>query len=103
MNQSELAELLGVSRAYVSMVMSGKKTPSQRVAKALDKLGVNQNQVNSRRERVILSHARLPVPTLPPASTSQFYVMAGDDFKPIQRGRRAAWASVWPSVCEGSS
>ena len=35
MNQAELARDLGVSRAYVSMILSGKKKPSKRVAEKL--------------------------------------------------------------------
>ena len=63
MKQTEIAQRLGVSKAYISMVMSGKKQPSQRVAEELTKLGI-VNQFEAKNE--ILSHARLPIPTLPP-------------------------------------
>jgi transcriptional regulator with XRE-family HTH domain len=35
MTQAELARELGVSKAYISMVLSGKKKPSARVAERL--------------------------------------------------------------------
>ena len=35
---AEIAKRLGCSRAYVSMVMSGKKKPSRRIAQELEKL-----------------------------------------------------------------
>jgi len=57
---TQVAQQLGVSKAYISMVMSGKKKPSQRVAEELTKLGVNFEGNSG-----ILSHARLPIPTLP--------------------------------------
>ncbi|MDD5094335.1 MAG: helix-turn-helix transcriptional regulator [Dehalococcoidia bacterium] len=65
MNQTELAESLGVSKAYVSMVLSGKKQPSKKVAEALGRLGVNLKVNQNEAKSSILSHARLPVPTLP--------------------------------------
>jgi transcriptional regulator with XRE-family HTH domain len=65
MKQIELARLLGVSEAYISMVLKGKKVPSQALAKKLALLGVNQDLVNFEANSLILSHARLPVPTLP--------------------------------------
>ncbi len=74
MKQVELAESLGVSKAYISMVLSGKKQPSKRVADRLRELGVNQkvNQIEAKSS--ILSHARLPIPTLP--HESQFSVVS---------------------------
>ena len=66
MKQIELAQQLGVSKAYISMVMSGKKKPSKRITSSLNRLGVNQETVNFEAKKSILSHARLPVPTLPP-------------------------------------
>ncbi len=65
MKQVELAQRLGVSKAYISMVMSGKKQPSKYIAEGLNRLGVNQETVNFEAKKSILSHARLPVPTLP--------------------------------------
>jgi len=65
MKQVELAQRLGVSKAYISMVMSGKKKPSKDIAKGLHRLGVNQERVNFEAKKSILSHARLPIPTLP--------------------------------------
>ena len=65
MKQVELAQRLGVSRAYISMVMSGKKQPSKHIAEGLNRLGVNHEKVNFEAKKSILSHARLPVPALP--------------------------------------
>jgi transcriptional regulator with XRE-family HTH domain len=65
MKQVELAQRLGVSKAYVSMVMSGKKKPSERIVSRLGRLGVNLEMVNFEAKKSILSHARLPIPTLP--------------------------------------
>jgi len=67
MKQVELAQQLGVSKAYISMVISGKKKPSKYIAEGLNRLGVNQETVNFEAKKSILSHARLPVPTLPPS------------------------------------
>ena len=67
MRQVELAQRLGVSKAYISMVLSGKKKPSKQVATRLKRMGIEVNsQVNFEAGKGILSHARLPVPTLPP-------------------------------------
>jgi len=65
MTQIELAKLLGVSKCYISMVLSGKKKPSKAIAEKLRLLGVNLEMVNFEGDKLILSHARLPVPTLP--------------------------------------
>ena len=65
MKQVELAQQLGVSKAYISMVMSGKKKPGKYIAEGLNRLGVNHETVNFEAKKSILSHARLPVPTLP--------------------------------------
>ena len=65
MKQVELAQQLGVSKAYVSMIMSGKKKPSKRITSSLNRLRVNQETVNFEAGNPILSHARLPIPTLP--------------------------------------
>jgi transcriptional regulator with XRE-family HTH domain len=64
MKQTDLAQRLGVSKAYISMILSGKKKPSKRIAAELNKLWVNFG-VNSEASNPILSHARLPIPTLP--------------------------------------
>ena len=53
-NQTELAKRFGVSKAYISMIMSGKKKPSKRIEKEL----VNFQRVNFRYENNLLSHAR---------------------------------------------
>jgi transcriptional regulator with XRE-family HTH domain len=37
MKQAELARELGVSKAYISMVLRGKKKPSKRIAEKLPK------------------------------------------------------------------
>ena len=65
MKQVELAQQLGVSKAYISMIMSGKKKPSKRITSSLNRLRVNQEKVNFEAGESILSHARLPIPTLP--------------------------------------
>jgi predicted transcriptional regulator len=66
MKQVELANKLGVSRAYVSMVLSGKKKPSKLIATRLGRMGIEVNSlVNFEARNQILSHARLPIPTLP--------------------------------------
>jgi predicted transcriptional regulator len=66
MKQVELANKLGVSRAYVSMVLSGKKKPSKLIATRLVRMDIEVNSlVNFEARNQILSHARLPIPTLP--------------------------------------
>ena len=65
MKQVELAQILGVSKSYISMVMSGKKKPSKSILSKLKMLGVNLEMVNFEAKTPILSHARLPIPTLP--------------------------------------
>ena len=66
MKQVDLAKQLGVSKAYVSMVLSGKKKPSKQIATRLKRMGIEVNsQVNFEARNPILSHARLPIPTLP--------------------------------------
>ncbi len=57
MKQVELSKRLGVSKAYVSMVLSGKKKPSKQIATRLKRMGV---EVNFEANSSILSHARLP-------------------------------------------
>ena len=47
MKQIELAKELNVSKAYISMVLSGKKQPSQRVAEKLKEVNL---LVNSERK-----------------------------------------------------
>jgi transcriptional regulator with XRE-family HTH domain len=65
MKQIELATLLGVSEPYVSMILKGTKKPSKSIQKKLIILGVNLEMVNFEFNKSILSHARLPIPTLP--------------------------------------
>jgi len=65
-SQTELAKQLGVSKAYVSMVLSGRKKPSKQIATKLKMMDTEVNfQVNFEAKNPILSHARLPIPTLP--------------------------------------
>ncbi len=65
--KAEIARQLGVSKAYISMIMGGKKKPSQDMMRKLHQLGVNLESVNLEAKNQILSHARLPIPTLPHA------------------------------------
>ena len=66
MTQAELSKKLGVSKAYISMVLNGKKKPSKKLVSRLRELGIEVNSlVNSEAKFQILSHARLPIPTLP--------------------------------------
>ena len=66
MKQIELARELGVSKAYISMVMRGKKKPSKQITTQLKRMGIVVNSlVNFEAKNQILSHARLPIPTLP--------------------------------------
>ena len=71
MKQVELAKQLGVSKAYMSMIMNGKKKPSKNVSLQLKRLEVNF-EVDSEARNRILSHARLPIPTLPPKSHTSY-------------------------------
>jgi len=41
MNQSELARVLGVSRAYVTMLINGKRKPSKTIVNKLKLMDVN--------------------------------------------------------------
>ena len=65
MNQTELAKTLGVSKAYVSMIMNGKKKPSKRMVSILQALKVNQPEVKIEAKNEFLSLACLPIPALP--------------------------------------
>ena len=66
MKQVELSRRLGVSKAYISMVLSGKKKPSKQISTKLKRMGIEiDSQVNFEARNSILSHARLPIPTLP--------------------------------------
>jgi hypothetical protein len=48
------------------MVLSGKKKPSKQIATKLKRMGIKVNSlVNFEAKNPILSHARLPIPTLP--------------------------------------
>jgi len=40
MKQVELAQRLGVSKSYISMVLSGKKKPSKHIISRLKKLAI---------------------------------------------------------------
>ena len=50
MTQAELARELNVSRAYISMVLGGKKKPSKRVAERLINLATSVNQIGRESE-----------------------------------------------------
>jgi transcriptional regulator with XRE-family HTH domain len=65
MNQTELAKALGVSKAYVSMIVSGKKKPSKRMISILEALKVNQPEVKIEARNELLRLACLPIPALP--------------------------------------
>ncbi len=75
MKQVEIAHQLGVSKSYISMVLSGKKKASKRIVASLNGLGVNQEKVNFETGKSILSHARLPIPTLPRPQIYQNYLL----------------------------
>jgi transcriptional regulator with XRE-family HTH domain len=60
MKQKYIAKKLGISKSYLSMILSGQRNPNPKLAKKLSELSVNFEAENQ-----ILSHARLPVPTLP--------------------------------------
>ena len=87
MKQIELADRLGVSKAYVSMVLSGKRKPSKKLSTRLKMMGIEVNsQVNFEVKTPILSHARLPVPTLPPQITWWLSLSQGP-----------AWVTICPA------
>jgi len=66
MKQVELAKRLGVSKAYISVVLSGKKKPSIEITSRLKRMGIEVNsEVNFKANNPILSHACLPIPALP--------------------------------------
>ena len=44
LTKAGLAKELGVSRAYISMLTSGKRKPSKKIINKLDTLGVTLNQ-----------------------------------------------------------
>ena len=46
MKQVELANRLGISRAYMSMLINGKRTPSKQLTKKLQKLTGEANILN---------------------------------------------------------
>jgi hypothetical protein len=74
MKQVELAQQLGVSKAYISMILSGKKKPSKQVSKRLKRMGIEVNSVvNFEAGKGILSHARLPIPTLPQWESANYF------------------------------
>ena len=52
MKQVELAQQLGISKSYLSMILSGKRTPNQELAKKLSSLEVhNFETISSLRGR----------------------------------------------------
>jgi transcriptional regulator with XRE-family HTH domain len=60
MKQEELAQMLRISKSYLSMILSGQRKPNPELARKLCGLSVSF-EANYQ----ILSHARLPIPTLP--------------------------------------
>jgi len=73
MKQCEIAKELGVSKAYISMVMRGKKKPSKQITTRLNTMGIEVNSlVNFEAKNEILSHARLPIPTLPQIQNTEY-------------------------------
>lgn len=46
MNSADIARELGVSRAYISMIKSGKRIPSKQLTKKLEKLTGTANFLN---------------------------------------------------------
>ena len=68
MTQAELARELGVSRAYISMVLSGRKQPSKRMAERLTEL------VNSEANPVDPKSCSSASSDTPPGSEAGSYV-----------------------------
>jgi transcriptional regulator with XRE-family HTH domain len=60
MKQKDLALMLGISKSYLSMILSGQRKPNPVLGRKLSELSPIFKAKNQ-----ILSHARLPVPTLP--------------------------------------
>jgi len=52
------------------MIMGGKMKPSRRIIAWLNRLGVNLEMVNFEAKKPIISHARMPIPTLPQVQKS---------------------------------
>ncbi len=84
LSRAELARRLGVSRTYITLLAQGKRQPSRQLvdqlrqlqltsalpeelASACAKWGSGDSNPDALRH-MILSHARLPVPTLPQAA-----------------------------------
>ncbi len=44
MKQVELAQQLGISKSYLSMILSGQRTPNQDLAKKLSSLEVHKSE-----------------------------------------------------------
>jgi transcriptional regulator with XRE-family HTH domain len=47
MKQIELARLLGISKSYLSMIISGQRIPNPELAKKLSSLEVHKSEANS--------------------------------------------------------
>ncbi|MFC2003155.1 helix-turn-helix domain-containing protein [Chloroflexota bacterium] len=47
MKQVELAQQLGISKSYLSMIMSGKRTPNQELARKISSQKVHKSETNS--------------------------------------------------------
>jgi len=59
--QNKLAEELGISKSYLSMILSGQRKCPTKLAKRLSSLGiVNSNRINGLPSRV--SRVRVPSP-----------------------------------------
>ena len=47
MKQIELAQKLGISKSYLSMILSGKITPNPELARAISSQNVHKTEANS--------------------------------------------------------
>ena len=61
-----MARELGISKSYLSMILTGKRTPPDKLTQRISEL---RSRDAARGE--VLSHARLPIPTLPRVGESK--------------------------------
>ena len=61
MKQVEIAQQLGISKSYLSMILSGQRTPNQELARKLSSLGVHNFEAKSS-----LARRRSTAELLPP-------------------------------------
>ncbi|MFC1907651.1 helix-turn-helix domain-containing protein [Chloroflexota bacterium] len=47
MKQIELAQQLGISKSYLSMILSGKRSPNQELARKISSQKVHKSETNS--------------------------------------------------------